>query len=169
MQVGWISLSKCQPVWSNAAFGNLFLPLIALWGRRYSCRQVLSSSVWPPSAASLRTLPSYKTTLGACQFEKAVWNNVVCLYSAPNDVICRDPAAPGTPLWRIPFVSTSHLYLWSRNFSWHVQQYLIHLFSQKQTELIFLLISPNQNPSSLTFPPRYFFTFMQMFWYLHYH
>ena len=55
-----ISLSECQPVWSNAALGSLFLPLIALCGRRYSHRHVLSSCVWPPSAARLQTLSCKK-------------------------------------------------------------------------------------------------------------
>ena len=74
-----ISPSKYQPVWSNAAFGTLFLPLIPLCGRRYSRRHVLSSCVWPPSAARLRTrlrpLSSYKKiTLGACKYETVVRN-----------------------------------------------------------------------------------------------
>ena len=52
MQIQGICPCKCQPVWSNAAFATLFLPLITLCGRRYSCRHVLSSCV---SAARLWT------------------------------------------------------------------------------------------------------------------
>ena len=48
-------VSLAMAVWSSAAFGTLFLPLIALCGKWYSRRHVLSSSVTPPSAARLRT------------------------------------------------------------------------------------------------------------------